>query len=126
MKDDSRSEPLIQGGESAQRFCLLDASGADLSSACAQIITDELIHEIGRTEGFRVSAASSIAPLVAQALDLRSVARKLDAQILFEGKIREDNNQLHITARVVNADGFLIWSERFEAKPDIQSLFKVL
>ena len=103
----------------------VDASRGDLSGACAQIITDELIHEIGRTEGFRVSAASSIAPLVAQALGLPSVARKLDAQIVFEGTVREDNNQLHITSRVVNADGFLIWSERFETEPDIQSLFKV-
>ena len=38
---------------------------------------------------------------------------------------REDDNQLHITSRVVNADGFLIRSDRFETEPDIQSLFKV-
>jgi TolB-like protein len=126
LKGDGRSELLIEGhGIRTAVLPFVDASGGDLSGACAQIITDELIHEIGRTEGFRVSAASSIAPLVAQALDLPSVARKLDAQIVFEGKVREDNNQLHITSRVVNADGFLIWSERFETEPDIQSLFKV-
>jgi hypothetical protein len=45
-------------------FPFVDASGGELSGACAQIITDELIHEIGRVEGFRVSAASSLAPLV--------------------------------------------------------------
>jgi TolB-like protein len=126
LKGDGRSELFIEGhGIRTAVLPFVDASGGDLSGACAQIITDELIHEIGRTEGFRVSAASSIAPLVAQALDLPSVARKLDAQIVFEGKVREDNNQLHITSRVVNADGFLIWSERFETRPDIQSLFKV-
>jgi TolB-like protein len=124
LKDDS--ELFIEGrGIRTAVFPFVDASDGELSGACAQIITDELIHEIGRVEGFRVSAASSIAPLVAQALDLPSVARKLDAQIIFEGIVREDNNQLHITARVVNADGFLIWSERFETEPDIQSLFKV-
>jgi TolB-like protein len=126
LKDDSQSELFIEGrGIRTAVFPFVDASDGELSGACAQIITDELIHEIGRVEGFRVSAASSIAPLVAQALDLPSVARKLDAQIIFEGIVREDNNQLHITARVVNADGFLIWSERFETEPDIQSLFKV-
>jgi TolB-like protein len=72
-----------------------------------------------------VSAASSIAPLVAQALDLPAVARKLDVQIVFEGTVREDNNQLRITSRVVSADGFLMWSERFETDPDTQSLFRV-
>lgn len=126
LKDDGRSEPFIQGqGIRTAVLPFVDASRGDLSGACAQIISDELIHEIGRTEGFRVSAVSSIAPLVAQALDLPSVARKLDAQIVFEEIAREDDNQLHITSRVVNADGFLIWSERFETEPDIQSLFKV-
>jgi TolB-like protein len=126
LKDDGRSELFIEGrGIRTAVLPFVDASGGDLSGACAQIVTDELIHELGRTEGFRVSAASSIAPLVAQALDLPSVARKLDALIVFEGTVREDNNLLHITSRVVNADGFLIWSERFETKPDTQSLFKV-
>lgn len=100
-------------------------SRGELSGVCAQIVTDELIHELARTEGFRVSAASSIAPLVAQALDLPSVARKLDLQILFEGVVHEDGNQLRITSRVVSADGFLIWSERFETKPNTPSFFKV-
>lgn len=100
-------------------------SRGELSGICAQIITDELIHELVRTEGFRVSAASSIAPLVAQALDLPSVAQKLDLQFVFEGAVHEDNNQLRITSRVVSADGFLIWSERFETEPDRPSFFKV-
>jgi len=46
-------------------------------------------------------------------------------QIVFEGTVREDNNQLRITSRVVSADGFLIWSERFETDPDTHSLFRV-
>lgn len=100
-------------------------SRGELSGVCAQIVTDELIHELARTKGFRVTAASSIAPLVAQALDLPSVARKLDLQIVFEGAVHEDNNQLRITSRVVSADGFLIWSERFETKPGTSSFFKV-
>ncbi|HWY53428.1 MAG TPA: hypothetical protein VNZ03_03145 [Terriglobales bacterium] len=126
LKDDSRSDLFIEGrGIRTAVLPFVDASGGGLSGACAQIITDELIHEIGRTEGFRVTTASSITPLVAQALDLPSVARKLDALIVFEGTVREDNNLLHITSRVVNAEGFLIWSERFETKPDTQSLFKV-
>lgn len=106
-------------------FADVSRSRGELSGVCAQIITDELIHGLAQTEGFRVSAASSIAPLVAQALDLPSVARKLGVQIVFEGVVHEDNNQLRITSRVVNEDGFLIWSERFETEPDTPSFFKV-
>jgi TolB-like protein len=126
LNGDGRRELFIEGrGIRTAVLPFVDASGGNLSGACAQIITDELIHELGRTEGFRVSAASSIAPLVAQPFDLPSVARKLDAQIVFEGTVREENNRLHITSRVVNTDGFLIWSERFETKPGIRSLFNV-
>ena len=123
--------PLEPGGEgraiSVAVLPFVDASrsGGELSGICAQIITDELIHVLVRTEGFRVSAASSIAPLVAQALDPPSVARKLDLQIVFEGTVHEDNNQLRITSRAVSADGFLICSERFETEPDTPSFFKV-
>lgn len=104
----------------------LDASGGAPSSIYAQLITDELIHELVRTDGVRVSAASSVAPLVAKATTMRSLARKLDVQIIFEGTVRQDNNLLRITSRVVNAaDGFQIWSERVVTEPDLQGLPKV-
>jgi TolB-like protein len=66
-----------------------------------------------------------VGPLVAQALDIPSLARKLDVHILFEGTVREDNNQLRVSVRVVNADGFQILSERFETESDPQGVFKV-
>jgi TolB-like protein len=105
----------------------LDASGSASSGVCAQLITDDLIHELVRTDGIRVTAASSVAPLVAQAMDVRSLARKLDVQIVFEGTVRHDNNNLlRITSRVVDpADGFQIWSERIETEPDLQDLSTV-
>ena len=104
----------------------LDASRSVLSGVWAQLITDELIHELVCTEGLRVTAASSVAPLVAEVLDVPSLARKLNVQIVFEGTVHEDNNLLRITSRVVNtADGFQIWSERFETEPDPQGVFEV-
>jgi TolB-like protein len=126
VRDAGQGELFIEGrGIRVAVLPFVDASRRDLSSACAQIITDELIHELVRTDGLCVTAASSVAPLVAQALDVPSLARKLDVQIVFEGTVREDNNQMRITSRVVNADGFQIWSERFETEPDTQSLFNV-
>ncbi|WP_433968592.1 hypothetical protein [Tunturiibacter gelidiferens] len=104
----------------------LDASGTASSGICAQLITDDLIHELVRTDGIRVTAASSVAPLVAKAMGIRSLARKLDVQIVLEGTVRHDNNLLRITSRVVDpADGFQIWSERIQTEPDLQDLFKV-
>jgi TolB-like protein len=103
----------------------VDASRSILSGECAQFITDELIHELVRTEGFQVTAAGSLGPLAAQALDIPSLARKLDVHVVFEGTVRENNNQLRVAVRVVNADGFHILSERFETESDTQGTFKV-
>jgi TolB-like protein len=63
------------------------------------LITDDLIHELVRTGGIRVTAASSVAPLVAKAMDIRSLVRELDVQIVFEGTVRHDNNLLRITSQ---------------------------
>jgi TolB-like protein len=116
-------------GKGAIRIAVLpfsDASGTASSGVCAQLITDDLIHELVRTDGIRVTAASSVAPLVAKAMDIRSLARKLDVQIVFEGTVRLDNDLLRIIFRVVDpSDGFQIWSERIETEPDLQDLSTV-
>ena len=116
-------ELFIEGRVAVLPF--LDASRSALSGACAQFVTDELIHELVRTGGLSVTAASSVAPLLAQGLDIPRLARKLDVQIIFEGTVYENNDQLRITFRVVNADGFQIWSDRFETERDPQNLFEV-
>jgi TolB-like protein len=102
----------------------VNASTSILSGECAQFITDELIHGLVRTEGLRVTTTSSVRPLVEQALDIPSLARKLDVHIVFEGTVREDDEQLRIAVRGLNADGFHILSERFETKSDLQGVFK--
>jgi TolB-like protein len=103
-----------------------DGSGSKSADVYAQLITDELIHELVRTDGVRVTAASSVAPLVAKAMDVRSLARKLNVEIVFEGMVCRENNLLRITSRVVNpVDGFQIWSERFDTEPNLQGLSTV-
>jgi TolB-like protein len=103
----------------------VDASRSILSGECARFITDDLVHELVRTDGLRVTTASSVVPPVAQALDIPSLARKLDVHVLFGGTVREENNQLRVSVRVVDADGFHILSERFETESDLQGVFKV-
>jgi TolB-like protein len=125
-KDGDLDEIFVEGrGVRIAVLPFVDASRGDLSGAYARIITDELIHELVRMDGLQVTAASSVAPLITQDLDLPSLARRLNVEIVFEGTVHEDNNHLRITSRVVKADGFQIWSERFETEPDPQSLFKI-
>ena len=116
---------IDQPGVSIAVIPFLDVSGSPLSAACAQGITDELVHELMRTEGCRVVAASSMAQLGTQASDIPALAQKLGVQIVFEGTVREEGSRVRVTSRIVNADGFQLWSQRFDAEPDPKSLFKV-
>jgi TolB-like protein len=116
-------------GDSAIRIAVmpfLDVSGGAWSGIYAQLITEELIHELVRTDGIRVIAASSVAPLAAKATDIRALAKILGVQIVFEGTVRQDDSLLRITSRVVDpTDGFQIWSERVEMEPDLHRLSTV-
>jgi TolB-like protein/tetratricopeptide (TPR) repeat protein len=102
-----------------------DLSKGTLSGACARLLTDDLIHDLVRTEGVRVTNASSEGPEGLQTMDVSSLARTLDAHIVFEGTVGEDGNQLRVTTRIVNSNGLRVWSERFETDRDPQQLFNI-
>jgi TolB-like protein/tetratricopeptide (TPR) repeat protein len=126
MKTANPHDLFVEGrGISLAVLPFVDVSHSALSAVCAQGITDELSHELMHTEGFRVTAASSVSQLVSQAFDIPSLAQKLGVQFVFEGTVREEKSQLRVTSRIVNADGFQIWSQRFETEPDPEGLFKV-
>jgi TolB-like protein len=72
-----------------------------------------------------VTSASSVGPLVAKALNIPSLARKLEVHIVFEGTVREESGRLRLSVRVVDADGFQILSERFDTESDLHGMFKV-
>ena len=103
----------------------VDLSTGALSGAWAQFLTDDLIHQLVRRDGVRVVTGYLERPEGVETLDIPSLAKKLDVQIVFEGTVAEDNSQLRVTSRVVNSDGLRIWSERFETNRDPQRLLNI-
>src|SRR5277367_2231271 len=103
----------------------LDASGQPLSSEFARGVTDELVHELMQCEGVRVVATSSIAQSGSQAQDISSLAQRLGVRIVFEGSVRLEGARVRVTSRMVSADGFQLWSQRFDAEAVPSSFFDV-
>ena len=103
----------------------VDLSTGALSGAWAQFLTDDLIHQLVRTDGVRVITGYLERAEGVETVDIPSLANKLDVQIVFEGTVAEDNSQLRVTSRVVNSDGLRIWSERFETNRDPQRLLNI-
>jgi TolB-like protein/predicted Zn-dependent protease len=110
--DDHQAELFVQGsGVAVAVIPFVDLSGQALSAKYALGVTDELIHELMQCEGVRVISANS----VAQA-DVPALAQKLGVQIVFEGTVRTEGNSVRVTGRIVNADGFQLWSQRLDAE----------
>lgn len=100
------------------------SDGDRTASVCALAIADELIHELMHTEGCRVTSAGAAA-LDPRAPDLPALAQKLGVHVLFEGSVRCEGKWLRITIRTVTADGFQLWSQRFEIEPEPDELFSI-
>jgi TolB-like protein/tetratricopeptide (TPR) repeat protein len=122
----SEEQVFIEGaGMPVAVIPFLDASGQPLSSEFARGVTDELVHELMQCEGVRVVATSSITQLGSQAQDISSLAQRLGVRIIFEGSVRLEGARVRVTSRMVSADGFQIWSQRFDAEAVPSSFFDV-
>lgn len=103
----------------------IDISNNPISAEFARSATDELVHVLMKTPGIRVSASNSMVQLASQVVDIPSLAKRLGVQILFEGSVRAEGNRVRVITRIVNTDGFQLWSQRFEMDVKPNELFKM-
>jgi TolB-like protein/Tfp pilus assembly protein PilF len=95
-----------------------------IASECAFGITDDLLHQLVQVPGLRVvSKATTRFP--SQDSDSLQGNGELEAQIILDGTVRSEHNRLRVSARVSTARGLLLWSQRFDAATDEDSLLKL-
>jgi len=94
-----------------------------IASEYAFGITDDLLHRLVQTPGVRV--VSPVPWPVLQDLDSRRSNEESEAQIILDGTVRSEHNRLRISARVSTARGLLLWSQRFDAATDEDSVLKL-
>jgi serine/threonine-protein kinase len=87
-------------------------------------ITDEIIYTLGRVDGLRVAGRASCFSLKGRKLDPATVGRRLDVTSVVDGSVRRAGNRVRVQAELVDtADGFQLWSERFDR--DLSDVFAV-
>ena len=78
-------------------------------------ITEEIINALAQIRDLHVVARSSAFSFKGKHVDPRVVGEQLNVRTVLEGSVRKADNQLRITAQLVNAaDGFHLWSERYD------------
>jgi adenylate cyclase len=78
-------------------------------------ITEEIIDALAQIHGLQVVARSSAFSFKGKYIDLRIIGEQLNVRTVLEGSVRRADNRLRITAQLVSAaDGYHLWSERYD------------
>ena len=87
-------------------------------------ITEEIIDALSQIPGLRVVARGSAFSFKGKYIDLRLVGRQLNVRTVLEGSVRRADNRLRIMAQLVSAaDGYHLWSERYDR--DLKDVFTI-
>ncbi len=78
-------------------------------------MTEEIISALSRVASLRVAARTSCFSFKNKSPDIKHVGDALRVGSVLEGSVRRSGNRVRITAQLVNvADGYQIWSERYD------------
>jgi len=87
-------------------------------------ISEEIINALAQIRELRVVARSSAFSFKGKHIDPRVIGEQLNVRTVLEGSVRRVDNRLRITAQLVNAaDGYHLWSERYDR--EMKDVFEI-
>ncbi len=79
-------------------------------------ITEEILHRLSTLGALHVLASNSSFAFRNSEEGPASISEKLGVRYLLQGSVRRDSNQVRVTARLLDATGFQVWSQTFDRK----------
>jgi len=87
-------------------------------------LAEELINALTQVKGLKIAARTSAFSFKGKDADIREIGRQLNVDSILEGSIQRLGAHLRVTTQLVSvADGYHLWSERFDR--DIKDVFSV-
>ncbi len=87
-------------------------------------LTEDVISALSNQRGLRVLARNSTFNFKEQSIDVRQVARALDARYVLEGSVRKAGARVRVSASLIDSTTELqAWTERFDR--DLEDIFEV-
>ena len=87
-------------------------------------LAEELLNALARIEDLKVAARTSAFTFKNRNIEISEIGRTLNVSSVLEGSVRKSGNKLRINVQLVNAaDGFHIWSERYDR--EMKDIFDV-
>jgi len=81
-------------------------------------LAEELLDALAKVDGLVVAARTSSFRFKGEEVDIPEVAEQLRVQTVLEGSVRRGGDRVRITAQLVNAEGFHLWSESYDRSAD--------
>lgn len=87
-------------------------------------IAEEILNALMKIESLKVVSRTSSFRHASTSDDVRSIGRQLGASAVLEGSVRKADDQLRVTAQLINvADGFHLWSKTFDR--ELEDIFAI-
>jgi len=86
-------------------------------------ITEEILHRLSTLGALHVLASTSSFAFRDSEEGPAGISEKLGVRYLLQGSIRRDNDYVRVTAKLVDAAGFLVWSQTFDRK--LEGIFAI-
>ena len=118
--DRSHSTSGSSGNTSSERLSIavlpfVNNSGDPDNEYFSDGITEELLNVLARNPGLRVAARTSSFAFKDQQMEVPEIAEELNVQLVLEGSVRRQADQVRITAQLIDAEsGFHLWSETYD------------
>ena len=89
-------------------------------------LADELISALSKLPGLCVAARTSAFSFKGRQAHVHEVEVQLGVSFVLEGSVRKSGSRLRVSAQLVNAaDGYQLWSERYDYEIGMRDLFEV-
>jgi serine/threonine-protein kinase len=87
-------------------------------------IPSALLKKFSEVEQLTVRPYSAGPPKPEEGLDLRAIGRRLEAQVVLTGRVRQSRDRLSVHVELVNVlDNRVVWVEQYERRPaDLQDI----
>jgi adenylate cyclase len=102
------------GGASIAVLPFSDLSPARDQDWMCDGIAEEILDALFSVNGLRVAARSSSFQFKGKTAGVAEMAQVLGVSTLLEGSVRKSGERLRVSARLVSAEGYELWSEQFD------------
>lgn len=101
----------------------LNMSGDPNQEYFSDGISEEILNVLARTPNLRVAARTSSFAFKGQNVEVPEIAETLHVGMVLEGSVRQQGEEVRITAQLIDAAGFHVWSDTYDR--DLRNIFAV-